>query len=94
MDSSFQTWHSRERRVRHHRRAEAADWRMAELKDIELMFCIQTYASEKLEEHVACAKCTDYYPSLRGAHASTSNAIYAAGVPEPWRISPKYSHVR
>ena len=28
----------------HHRRAEVADWSMAKVNDIELMFCIQTHA--------------------------------------------------
>ena len=67
--------------MRHHRRAEAADWSMAKVNDIELMFCIQTHALDIVEEQVACPKGTDYYPSLRADHASTSNANDAAGIP-------------
>lgn len=54
---------------------------MAKVNDIELMFCIQTHALDIVEEQVACPKGTDYYPSLRADHASTSNANDAAGIP-------------
>lgn len=56
---------------------------MAEVNDIQFMFCIQTHALETLEEQVACAEGTDYYPPLRAAHASTSIANDANGVPSP-----------
>ena len=65
--------------MRHHKRARAANW---EVNDIELMFCIQTRALH-LEEQMACPKGADYYPCLRAAHASTSNANDAAGVSDP-----------
>ena len=69
--------------MRHHKRTEALDWSMAEVNEVQLMFCIQTHALDTLEEHVACARGTDYYPSLRAAHASTSNPKHASGVHNP-----------
>ena len=56
---------------------------MAEVNEVQLMFCIQTHALDTLEEHVACARGTDYYPSLRAAHASTRNPKHASGVHNP-----------
>ena len=47
---------------------------MAEVKNIQLLLCIQSHALDPFDEQVACAKDTDYYPSLRGAHALTSGA--------------------
>ena len=47
MDSRFRVrrvWHSRERLVEHHWRAEVAEWITAEVNVIRLKFCIQTRA--------------------------------------------------
>lgn len=56
---------------------------MAELNDVQLMFCIQICASDTFDRQVACTKGTDYYPSLRADHASTSKVKDAAGAPKP-----------
>lgn len=66
-----------------HWRAEASGWSIVEVNDIQLMFCIQTRALEFFEKHIAGAKVTDYYPSLRAANASTSKGKDAAGDPKP-----------
>ena len=67
----------------HHWRVDAAHWNVAKVNDVQLMFCIQTCALDSFDKQEAWAKGTDYFRSLRAAHASTRNTNDAPGVPKP-----------
>ena len=58
----------------------------SEVNNIQLLLCIQTHALDPFHEQVVCAKDTDYYPSLRGAHALDSGARMPPVFPCPETI--------
>ena len=84
-------WGSREQPTRHHWQAEVADWRMAEMNDIQLMFCIQNRGLDTFDRQGTCATGADYYASLRAAHPRTSKEEDRR-CSQSLNIPPRYPH--
>ena len=55
----------------------------SEVKNIQLLLCIQTHALEPFHEQVACAKDTEYYPSRMRCSCFDQWSKDTAGIPMP-----------
>ena len=64
---------------------------MAEVNDIQLIFCIQNRDLDTFDGQGACATGADYYASLRAAHPSTSKEEDRR-FSQPLNIPPRYPH--